>query len=85
MTACCWRLAAADGTEVLGGFSDTTTAGKLAPMFVTDSTFAFVFFNEVRVSGDPFTTLIRETRIGVSKTVNRGEGTTSPYVSHSDP
>ena len=71
-------------SEVLGGFSYTTTAGKLAPMFVTDNSSVFAFFHEVCFSGDPFITLIRETRNGESKTVNRGEGTASPYVSHSD-
>ena len=66
-------------SEVLGGFSYTTTAGKLAPMFVTDNSSVFTFFNEVCYSGDPFETLIRETHGTETKTVKRGEGMTAPY------
>lgn len=69
-------------SEILGGFSYTTTAGKLAPMFVTDQSSVFTFFNEVCFNGDPFSTLILESRDGVRKTVGRGEGSTAPYVSH---
>ncbi len=68
-------------SEVLGGFSYTTTAGKLAPMFVTDNSSVFTFFNEVCYSGDPFETLIRETHGNETKTVKRGEGMTAPYSS----
>ena len=68
-------------SEILGGFSYTTTAGKLAPMFVTDNSSVFTFFNEVCYNGDPFVTLIRETRNGSVATVSRGAGTTAPYVS----
>lgn len=68
-------------SEVLGGFSYTTTAGKLAPMFVTDNSSVFTFFNEVCYSGDPFETLIRETHGTETKTVKRGEGMTAPYSS----
>jgi hypothetical protein len=38
-------------SEILGGFSYTTTAGKLAPMFVTDNSSVFTFFNEVCYNG----------------------------------
>ncbi len=71
-------------SEILGGFSYTTTAGKLAPMFVTDNASVFTFFNEVCYNGDPFATLIRETRNGSVITVNRGDGTTTPYVTRLD-
>ncbi len=71
-------------SELLGGFSYTTTAGKLAPMFVTDNSSVFTFFSEVCYNGDPFATLIRETRNGSVKTVSRGEGATAPYISHLD-
>lgn len=67
-------------TELFGTFSYTTTAGKLAPMFVTEDASAFVHFNEVCYTGDPFATLIRETRNGVTKTVERGQGGIAPYV-----
>ena len=68
-------------SEVLGGFSYTTTAGKLAPMFVNDNSSVFAFFAEVCFSGDPFTTLIQETKKGEVKIVNRGGGDTIPYAS----
>lgn len=67
-------------SEVFGTFSYTTTAGKLAPMFVTDDASAFAFFHEVCYTGDPFTVLIRETRKGVTKEVKRGAGGGAPYV-----
>jgi hypothetical protein len=66
-------------TEVLGGFSYTTTAGKLAPMFVNDDSSVWAFFAEVCFNGDPFTTLIRETRQGMTKSVARDAGGTLPY------
>lgn len=71
-------------SEILGGFSYTTTAGKLAPMFVTDNSSVFTFFNEVCYNGDPFATLIREVRNQTEKSVKRGEGTTAPYASRLD-
>jgi hypothetical protein len=67
-------------SEVLGGFSYTTTAGKLAPMFVNDNSSVFAFFGEVCYNGDPFATLIREQRGEQVKTVKRGEGATLPYI-----
>ena len=67
-------------SEILGGFSYTTTAGKLAPMFVNVDSSAFVFFSEVCYNGDPFETLISETRNKQTKVVKRGEGGTAPYV-----
>lgn len=68
-------------SEILGGFSYTTTAGKLAPMFVNDNSSIFTFFSEVCYSGHPFTTLIQETRGKKTKFVERSEGTTTPYAS----
>ena len=67
-------------TEVLGGFSYTTTAGKLAPMFVNENASFFTFFSEVCYSGDPFATLIRETRDGETKTVDKDDGSTAPFI-----
>lgn len=59
--------------EVLGGLCYTTTAGGLAPMFtVTDSRLS-VSIGEVCYTGDPFTVLVRETRDGVTRQLNRGE------------
>jgi len=66
-------------SEVLGGFSYTTTAGKLAPMFVNEASSVFAFFTEVCFNGDPFKTLIREMRGLESRTVERGAGITTPY------
>ncbi len=68
--------------EVLGGFSYTTTAGKLAPMFVNEESSVFAFFAEVCFNDDPFQTLIRETRGAETRTVERGSGGTTPYSGH---
>ncbi len=67
-------------SEILGGFSYTTTAGKLAPMFVTDNSSVFAFFHEVCYNDDPFETLIRETRGNETRVVKRGEGGVTPYI-----
>lgn len=69
-------------TEVLGGFSYTTTAGTLAPMFVTDNSSVWTFFGEVCFNGDPFTTLVVETRGAETKTIGRSDGHTTPYSGH---
>jgi len=67
-------------TGALGGFSYTTTSGKLAPMFINHNSSVFAYFGEVCYSGEPFETLIRETRGTVTKEVQRGAGTTWPYI-----
>jgi hypothetical protein len=67
-------------SEILGGFSYTTTAGKLAPMFVNDNSSVFTFFAEVCYNGDPFATLVSEKRGEQVKTVKNGEGSTLPYI-----
>lgn len=54
-------------TEVLGGFSYTTTAGKAAPMFVVDNAQASFVFREICFNGDPFTSIVQETRNGQTK------------------
>jgi hypothetical protein len=69
-------------TEVFGNFSYTTTAGGLAPMFVNADSSVFVFFNEVCYSGDPFRTLIRETRGGTTKEIASGQGGIAPYIGY---
>ena len=66
-------------SEVLGGFSYTTTAGKLAPMFVNDNSSVFTFFGEICYSGDPFVVRIKETRGVETKAVGKDEGNTLPY------
>lgn len=71
-------------SEVFGTLSYTTTAGKLAPMFLTEDASAFAFFAEVCFTGDPFAMLIREKRKGVIKEVKRGDGNVTPYVGVSD-
>ncbi len=67
-------------TELFGTFSYTTTAGKLAPMFVTEDASAFVYFNEICYSGDPFATWIRETRDDDVRVVKRDRGGIAPYI-----
>jgi hypothetical protein len=71
-------------SEIFGTFSYTTTAGKLAPMFVTEEASVFAYFAEVCYTGDPFTVWIREKRGDETKTLNRGEGTLSPYIGTTD-
>lgn len=66
-------------SEVLGGFSYTTTAGKLAPMFVNENSSVFAFFSEVCYNGDPFAIRIKETRGGETRTVGKDQGHTLPY------
>ena len=70
-------------SEIIGGFSYTTTAGDLAPMFVTEDASVFAFFAEVCYTGNPFKTIIKERRSGKELSVLRGEGETLPYVSGS--
>ena len=66
-------------SEVIGGFSYTTTAGKLAPMFVNDNSSVWAFFSEVCSNGDPFAVRITETRRTEIKSVGNGDGQTTPY------
>ncbi len=66
-------------SEILGGFSYTTTSGKLAPMFVSDNSSVFAFFAEVCFNGDPFETLISETRQNETRVIKRRKGSLTPY------
>jgi hypothetical protein len=66
-------------TEILGGFSYTTTAGKLAPMFVNEDSSLWTFFGEVCYNKDPFTTLVRETRNGETRELKSDAAHTAPY------
>ena len=70
-------------TEILGGFSYTTTAGKLAPMFVNHESSMWSFFGEVCYTGDPFQKIIEETRGGVTKTLGKDEANAVPYSGYS--
>ena len=72
-------------SEILGGFSYTTTAGKLAPMIVNDNSAVFTFFGEVCFNGDPFEQLLQETRNKSTKVIKRGEGSAAPYSSNLSP
>ena len=51
-------------TQVDGGFSYTTEAGALAPMFVVRDASLVASFTEICYSGDPFRVLLEETRMG---------------------
>lgn len=57
-------------TEVLGGLCYTTTAGKLAPMFVNSDSAVSVTLGERCYSGDPYTTILQETRGAKTKTLS---------------
>ena len=74
-------LASRDGarSEILGNFSYTTTAGKLAPMFRTEDATVFAFFGEVCFNGDRFAVIIRESHRGNTREIRRGEGSSTPY------
>ncbi len=65
--------------EILGGFSYTTTAGRLAPMFVNTDSAVWTFFNEVCYNGDPFAVRVSETRGTGTRTVLKDDGHTAPY------
>jgi len=66
-------------TEILGGFSYTTTAGKLAPMFVNTDSSIWAFFSEVCYNGDPFLVRVSETRGTETKNLGKDDGHTAPY------
>ena len=72
-------------SEILGGFSYTTTAGKLAPMFINHRSSVFTFFSEVCFNGDPFQTLIEETRGAETTVIKRSAGITWPWIGVSGP
>ncbi|MBL9171920.1 MAG: hypothetical protein JNL10_00165 [Verrucomicrobiales bacterium] len=67
-------------TEILGGFSYTTTAGQLAPMLVNEDSDVFAFLAEICYSGDPFHVRVQESRNGEVRKRLQGEGLTLPYV-----
>lgn len=71
-------------SEILGGFSYTTTAGQLAPMFVTNNSSVYTFFNEVCYNGDPFSQIISETQRNRKRVLNREEANAAPYSARSE-
>lgn len=60
-------------TELLGSMSYTVGNGKLAPMFVIEDAQAALSFCEVCYSGDPFATIMRETRGGQTKEMKKDD------------
>ena len=66
-------------SEILGGFSYTTTAGKLAPMIVNHDSSVFTYFGEICFNGDPFTQIIQETRGKKRINQSRDQVHTAPY------
>lgn len=62
------HLLGGERTEILSGFSYTTTAGKFAPIFVND---------------DPFAVRVQETRGGSTKTLGKDEAHTVRYSGYS--
>jgi hypothetical protein len=60
-------------TQLEGGFSYTTEAGKLAPMFVCQDAAMTASFAEVCFNNDPFTHIVRETRRGETRELRRGD------------
>jgi hypothetical protein len=66
-------------SEILGGFSYTTTAGQLAPMIVNHDSSVFTYFGEICFNGDPFTQIIQEMRGKKRINQSREQGHTAPY------
>jgi hypothetical protein len=60
-------------TEVIGGFCYTTTPPKGAPMFVNQGSWLSVTLGEACFGGQPYQTLISETRGGETRTLKRGD------------
>ena len=52
-------------------------------MFVNHESSMWAFFGEVCYNGDPFATIIQETRGGVTKTLGKDEGSAVPYSGYS--
>jgi len=69
-------------TEILGGFSYTTTGGTLAPMFINDNAALWTFFAEVCYSGDPFALRMKEIRGGTVRTLTGPEVDLRPFSGH---
>lgn len=65
-------------TELLGGLSYTTNNGKLSPMFVSEDARVSYVIGEVCYSGDPYKSLVKETRGGVERVLNRGDAPFRP-------
>jgi Pectate lyase superfamily protein len=68
-------------SELYGTMSYTTTAGKLAPMFITEDAEAFAFFGEVCYTGDPFAVWCKDKQGSSEKTLKAGAGGLAPYIS----
>lgn len=60
-------------TELLGGLAYAAD-GNLAPMFINNESSVSVSFGEISFNGAPFSVLVRETRNGVTRSLNRGGG-----------
>ncbi len=67
------KTSAGGRTEILGGLCYTTTAGKLAPMFVNDEARMSVTLGERCYNGDPYTRILQETRGGQTKTMTNSD------------
>ena len=65
-------------TELLGGLSDTTNNGQLAPMFVSTDAEVSYTIGEVCYTGNPFAQLVQQTRGGETKLLKRGAAPLRP-------
>jgi hypothetical protein len=65
-------------TELIGGLSYTTNSGKLAPMFVSTDAQVSYTIGEVCYTGDPYTSLVSETRGAEARGLNRGDAPLRP-------
>jgi hypothetical protein len=60
-------------TEVLGGLAESTSGPKLTPMFVSRDSSLSVTIGEANSNASAFTTLVSESRGGLTKTLTKGD------------
>lgn len=60
-------------TEITGGFVYSTSEPKTTPMFTNDNSAVSLTIGECNFNGNFFSTLVSETRNGVTKTLKRGD------------
>jgi fibronectin type 3 domain-containing protein len=63
-------------TELMGGFSYSTSSAKTMPMFINDNSTVSLSIGESNYNGNPWLTLVQETRGEITDTLDRGE---APY------
>ena len=67
-----------------GGFSYTTTAGRLVPMFENEDSTVWTCFSERCYNGDPLAVIVRGTRGGQTGLLDQKQVSLEPYSGRSD-